>query len=256
MRGLLAVLRTALADALARRGAFWAQIVMMVLNDLVLIAFWLIFFSRVDTVRGWDGQRVLVLFAVLATGAGLVLGLLSNCRRIPEAIVRGRLDETLTLPVRPLPHLLVSRVDTINLGDVVVGVSLFALVAHPTPSRVALFVIGTLLGAVVFASFLIIAGSLAFFVNRDEPAGLALHAVLLFSSYPVDIFTGPAKLLLYTVVPAAFVAAVPARLVEQPSAAGAGLILAVAAGFAVAAWAVFTLGLRRYSSGSVWTRAA
>jgi hypothetical protein len=31
--------------------------------------------------------------------------------------------------------------------------------------------------------------------------------------------------------------------------------LAVALGFAFAGWATFTLGLRRYTSGAVWTRA-
>ena len=38
--------------------------------------------AGVGDVRGWDVDRVLLLLAVLCTSAGLVLGLLSNSRRI------------------------------------------------------------------------------------------------------------------------------------------------------------------------------
>ncbi len=39
--------------------------------------------------------------------------------------------------------------------------------------------------------------------------------MLLLGAYPVDIFAGAVKVVLYTVVPAAFVSSVPARLIED-----------------------------------------
>ena len=77
-------------------------------------AFWVIFFQEVASVRGWDVDRVLLLLAVLRTSAGLVPGLLSNSRRIPTLVADGSLDEVLTLPVAPLPHLLVRRWDNFD----------------------------------------------------------------------------------------------------------------------------------------------
>ena len=256
MRGAVAtvaVLRAALADAAARRSAFWSQIAVMVVNDLAWVVFWLIFFGRVPMVRGWDSQRVLLLFAVLTTAAGLVLGLLSNCRRIPDLVVGGGLDEALTLPVRPLRHLLVSRVDTVNLGDVLFGVVLFTVTGHPTPARIAVYLAGCAVSAVLLTSFLVAIGSSVFLTGRGEAAGLGMHAILLLASYPADIFTGTVKALLYTAVPAAFVAAVPARLIDAPTFADAAWFVAAAAGFAVLAGVCFTLGLRRYASGSTWS---
>ena len=61
-------------------------------------------------------------------------------------------------------------------------------------------------------------------------------------------------MILYTVIPAAFVATVPAQLIIRFDARRAA-ILGVSATFAVAALTVFSAGLRRYASGSVWTRA-
>jgi len=68
------------------------------------------------------------------------------------------------------------------------------------------------------------------------------------------VFAGVAKVVLYTVVPAAFVSTVPARLVTDFQVGQAAWLTAVAVTFALTAWATFTLGLRRYASGSVWTR--
>jgi ABC-type uncharacterized transport system permease subunit len=57
------------------------------------------------------------------------------------------------------------------------------------------------------------------------------------------------------VVPAAFVGAVPARLVDSFDPALAAATVGAAAAFAVAGWVLFRSGLRRYTSGSVWTDA-
>jgi ABC-2 type transport system permease protein len=254
MTATATVVRTAFMDAAARRTAFWWQIAAMALNDVAWVAFWLIFFHQVQSVRGWDSHRVLLLFAVLTTSAGLVLGLLSNCRRIPQLIDEGTLDETLTLPVQPLRHLLVRRIDTVNLGDVLFGIVLFTIAGNPTPRRVGMYLAGSMLGAVLFASFLVLVGSLVFFMDRAEPAGLGLNAILLLASYPADIFTGATKALLYTAVPAAFVAAVPAQLIDSFSLTKLSGLVVAAVVFAFAGWLAFTLGLRRYTSGSAWTR--
>lgn len=255
MRALLATSRGALAEAWANRSAFWTQVTIMVLNDVAWIAFWLLFFARVGSVRGWDTDGVLLLLAILTTAGGLVLGFLANARSLGSLVTGGQLDAALALPVATLPYLLVRRVNTTNLGDVVFGVVLFLVAGHPTPSRVALYVVGSLSGAVLLTGFLVMTGSLAFWSGRDDMGELSFHAMLLLSSYPVDVFGGVAKVLLYTVLPAAFVASVPAKLMESFDPVLALVTVAVSVLFAGLGWVAFTLGLRRYTSGAVWTSA-
>lgn len=254
VRGLLAVQRAAVTDAAAKRAAFWTQMGSMALNDVAWVAFWLVFFHQVESVRGWTSDTVLLLFAVLTTSAGFVMGLLSNCRRIPDLVQDGALDEALTLPLPVLPHLLVRRIDPVNFGDTAFGIVLFAVAAHPTPQRTAVFLVGSALAAVVLTGFLVAIGSTVFFTGRGEPGGLSLNAIVMLASYPVDVFSGPTKTLLYTLVPAAFVAAVPTRLVAAPTWHDAAALALAAVVFALLAWATFTLGLRRYASGSAWSR--
>jgi len=255
VNALAATMRNAVAEAWANRGAFWAQVTVMVVNDVAWVAFWVLFFHRVGTVRGWDTRGVLLLLATLTTGAGIVLGLLANARAIGRLVAGGELDAALVLPVPTLPFLLVRRVNATNIGDIVFGVVLFAVAGSPTPSRAALFVVGSLASATLLTGFLVATGSLTFFLGRDDVGELSFHGMLLLSSYPVDVFGPVAKVVMYTVVPAAFVGAVPARLMTDWDPWVLTALLGAAAFFAALGWAAFNLGVRRYTSGAVWTNA-
>jgi ABC-2 type transport system permease protein len=120
---------------------------------------------------------------------------------------------------------------------------------------VLVFAAVVIAAAALMTGFLVLTGSLAFYIGRSESGELGFHAILLLGSYPVDVFAGVAKVVLFTVIPAAFVSTVPARLVDSFDATDLLWLAAVAAVFAAAGWAVFTMGLRRYTSGAVWTRA-
>lgn len=255
MKAMWGTITAAAAEARANRAALWTQVLAMVVNDVAWVAFWTIFFHRVGTVRGWDTSRVLLLLAILTTSAGLVLGVLANARRVGRLAADGELDAALALPVSPLAYVLLRRIDTVNLGDFVFGIGLFFAACSPTPARFALYVVGSLTSAALFTGFLVAVGSIAFFAGTGEVGDFGLNAILLLASYPVDIVAGASKVLLYSIVPAAFVAAVPAGLVASFSLVKALVFVAVAIAFAFLGWATFTLGLRRYTSGALWTRA-
>lgn len=254
MRGLLATLRNAVDEARSNRAALLSQMGIMVVNDIVWVVFWVLFFRRVGSVRGWDSDRIVLLLSVLTSAGGVALGVLANARRVGTLAVDGELDSVLALPVPPLAHLLVRRIEAVNVGDLVFGFLLFFSLGRPTVARTAVFLGAVVAVAVLLTGFLVLTGSLAFFIGRNEGGELGFHAMILLGAYPVDIFAGAIKVLLYTAVPAAFVSSVPAGLIEDFDVVNALWLIGVAGAFAGAGWATFTLGLRRYTSGSVWTR--
>ena len=255
MSGLRATLRNAFAEVAAKPAALAAQMSVMMINDFVWVVFWVLFFDRVGTLGGWDRDSIILLQAVLTTAGGLSLGLFANARRIGAMAVGGDLDAVLALPVPPLPFVLLRRIEPVNLGDLAFGVGLFAIAGNPTPARTLSFVLVVLASATLLTGFLVLTGAVAFFNGRSESGELGFHGMLLLGAYPVDIFAGAIRVLLFTVVPAAFVSAVPARLIEDFDPGRAAALFGAAAAFAIAATVTFTLGLRRYTSGSVWTRA-
>lgn len=254
MNAYRAIWTTAWHNSRANPRAFWVQLSVMAANDVVWIVFWALFFHRVGTMRGWDVDRIILLQAVLTTGGGITLGLLANARHIGRIIHTGELDATLATPTRPLPQLLLGRIEPIGLGDLVYGIALFGILGDPTPARAAIFIFSALCAATVMTAFLTLTGSSSFFTARSDPTDLGFHAILLFGSYPVDIFRGAASLILHFAIPAAFVAAVPAKLIDDFTITRALSLAAAAAVTAAAAAAHFTVGLRRYTSGATWTR--
>jgi ABC-2 type transport system permease protein len=256
MRALLGTMRTALAEAWSNRRSFWVQASAMVLNDVAWVAFWVLFFHEIGQVRGWGSDQVMLMFAILTTGTGISMGLLSNARKLGQLVADGQLDAVLTLPVDPLAYLLVRRVDTALLGDLAFGPVLFAVAAHPTPQRTVLYLVGVLTGAAVFVSFVVILGSVTLVAGgRGEQADLGFQALLILASYPLDVFGGLTKLLMFTLIPAAFVTGLPVHLVDRFSWTTLAGMLGVAAGSVLLAGMLFRAGLRRYRSGAMWTRA-
>jgi ABC-2 type transport system permease protein len=252
---ILATFRTALRDAWANRRSFWVQVTIMIVNDVAWVVFWLLFFHEVGSLRGWDARRVLLLFSILTTCSGLALGLLANTRRIGQLVGDGEIDSVLALPVPPLPYLLARRVDTALVGDLFFGPILFIASGSPTPERVALFIAGSLCGAAVLVGFMVAAGALTFFIGgRGAQADLGFQAILILASYPLDVFGGATKLLLFTAVPAAFVTGLPTELVDSFDAGTALALIGAATAALGLAFGLFSAGLRRYSSGAVFVR--
>jgi ABC-2 type transport system permease protein len=79
------------------------------------------------------------------------------------------------------------------------------------------------------------------------------NALITFSLYPAEIFPGLVRVLLYTLIPAAFIGTVPVKLLKEFSWGNLALLAAFAAGLALLAQVVFRLGLRRYESGNLIT---
>lgn len=253
---MAATLRTALVEAWTNRRSFWAQVSFMIVNDLSWIAFWALFFNKVGDVRGWNVQHILLLFAVLTTVCGISLGLLANARKVGALTADGELDAALALPIHPLAYLLVRRVDIGLLGDLLFGPALFLAAGGLSVERVAVYVVASLCGAAVMVGFMVALGALTLFVGgRGEQADLGFQAILILSSYPVDLFAGATKLLLFTAVPAAFVTGLPTALVDEFSFETAAALAAAAAFFLGIGLIAFQLGMRRYASGAVWTKA-
>lgn len=249
---ILAYVRHNLMSAMAYRGAFLLQVAGMILNDAFFLFFWWVFFQRIPTLQGWSLHDVVTLFGIVAFAFGVATAVFGNALRIPRQVVAGSLDYYLTLPADPLLHLLVSRMSLSAWGDVLFGFGLFCALGPPDPLRLLIFLLVGCLAAIVLVSFGVLSGSLVFWLgNMEQGAEQIVWSIMTFSMYPTEMFPSAIRAVLYTVIPAAFVGAVPARLVSHFSWDRLALLVAFAVVFAALARLVFYRGLRRYSSGNL-----
>jgi ABC-2 type transport system permease protein len=254
LRFLAALWRANLQAAMEYRAAFLTQALGMVLNNGLYFLFWVVFFDRFKQVGGYGLRDMALLFGVAACSFGLGVYLFGNVLSLAEIISEGRLDYYLALPRPALLHALASRSVASGLGDASYGLISFLAVGPHTADSAARFVIAVACGTAVFVGFLILVNSLAFWMGgASQVSSQALTALITFAIYPVSLFDGTAKLLLFTVLPAALMGAVPAGFVRAFGWADLGLLAAGAAAFLSMAVVVFQRGLRRYESGSAIT---
>lgn len=225
------------------------------LNNLIYFAFWIIFFARFEEINGWELVDMLFLFGVVATGFGAGTYLFGNAVRLSSLIANGQMDYYLSLPRPVLLHALASRSNATSAGDFVYGLLSFgAAVSFAGAFDVFMllrFGLGCLAAVAVLISFLVLVQSLTFWIgNTNMLTANAFNAIVTFSLYPITLFDGTAKLLLFTLIPAAFIGALPAEFVRSFNLAQLAQICVGSAIFLFLATFVFYRGLRRYESGS------
>jgi len=252
LRFIGAYLVANLQAAMEYRVAFAVQIVTMVANDGLWLFFWWTYFRQFPLVHGWQSSNIVVIWAVSACGFGIGMGVFGNAPRLASLIMNGGLDAYLGMPRNILLHVCISATDPTAWGDIIFAIGAYTLFLHPDIWHFALFLLLALQAGLIFAAFLVIFGSLAFFLGNTE--GLSrqmLGALTTFSTYPMNIFNGVVRLLLFTVIPAGFISFVPLQLLQQFTWPLLGGMVGFTLLFVSAAVGIFQLGLRRYESGNL-----
>lgn len=248
---LIAIWKTNLQSAMEYRGAFLTQTIGMMVNNFIYFFIWIIFFDRFKDVRGWGINDMYVTFGVLASSFGLVSLLFGNAFMLSDIIAKGRLDYYLSLPRPVLLHTVASRTIASGMGDFTYGFISYAMSGYFTWDGLARYMLAMLLAATVFASFLIFTQSLAFwFGTMTNFSNLVLNAMLTFGIYPITLFDGYAKLILFTIIPAALMGAIPAEFIRAFSWSTLAQLFLGAIAFLALAIITFNIGLHRYESGS------
>jgi len=250
---IISLWRVNLASALEYRIAFITQSIGMILNDGVYFLVWIIFFNRFKDIHGWQLPDMFIVFGVSAAAFGLAGILFGNAFNLGEIIVNGRLDYYLSLPRPTLLHVIASRTVPSGMGDVIYGFFSYIVSGQFNLAGFGRFIVATILAMIVFISFLIMVQSLSFWLGTGGTlTGIAINAMVTFAIYPITLFNNAAKLILFIIVPAAFMGAVPASFIRSFTWSSIGLLLLATIGFSSLAVLIFNRGLKRYESGSAF----
>src|SRR6266700_2258566 len=241
-----------LQAAMEYRAAFVVQVLSMAANDCLWLFFWWTYFKQFPLVHGWQNTDIVVIWAISACGFGIGMSVFGNAPKLAALIMNGGLDAYLGMPRNVLLHVCISATDPSAWGDILFAIGAFVLLLHPDLLHFVLFLFLSILGALILVAFLVIFGSLAFFMGNTE--GLSqqmLGALTMFSTYPMNIFNGVVRIFLFTIVPAGFISFVPLQLLQHFSWPLFGGMIGFTLLFVSVAVTIFELGLRRYESGNL-----
>jgi ABC-2 type transport system permease protein len=256
LRFVRALTATSFKASAAMRGNFWLQAVFMLINNLAFFMIWWLLFQRVGSIRGWKISDVELLYGQTTASYGLMQVFAGGVRHISRWIDEGELDSLLVQPKRTWLYAVGSRSQASGFGDVLTGLLFWAASGRVHLDNAVLALVCMLCGATTFLGCALAFYSVAFWLRRTETLSRQLlEFLVLFSLYPEVLFGGALRGLLFSVLPAGFVAYLPVHVLRDGNLVALGCVVLGACGFLALGVAIFQRGLRRYASGSrfgVW----
>jgi ABC-2 type transport system permease protein len=121
----------------------------------------------------------------------------------------------------------------------------------PSLHNIALFLFGFVVGTSIFISWAIMIHSLTFRLGNSIMVYKLMSVILHFAKKPANIFSFAVRLILYTVIPAAYVGSVQAAQVFNPDPRILAGLAALAVVAPLLAVRLFRGGMRLYESGNL-----
>jgi len=247
-----AYLRINFNAQLEYRGAFISEALAMFINDGSWVAFWILFFQKFRALNGWNLQDVITIWAISTAGFGIAHSLMGNGWYLPSIIVNGQLDLWMLYPRAVLSHVLLGRTVATAWGDAAFGYAVYLALVRPDARHLLLFAVMSMSTAAAFVGLSVATASIAFFIgNATALCEQWRFAVIAFSTYPETLFSGFAKIILFTAVPAAFVSYMPVAALRTFSLLHAAISMCGALAILAIGCVLFYSGLRRYESGNL-----
>jgi len=222
-----------------------------------LIAYRLIF-NRVSSLAGWSWQQMLVLYGIYNLWWGLMATFFNGGLRLAEHVRQGSLDKVLLWPGKAFFYASM-KFEPVLLVHFLVGVIIFLFSLKV--GEVSLKPINLLLTTgLIFNSFLLIYfisilfGITSFWLieNKDLVEFFWLWETL--TKYPTEFFADYKLLywMIYSILPVAFIAAIPAEVILgkiRPMAILGAFLASMAFGFL--ARKLWRFGLKHYTGVSI-----
>jgi ABC-2 type transport system permease protein len=242
-----------LSSAIEYRASFLLQTFGMAINNATFIFFWWIAFDKVGgAIGGYGFADIMFIWALASSSFGLAMVVFGNAPALARIIYSGELDTYLLQPRPVLVNVIASRTSVSAWGDLAYGIVLLALTQPQSWSLWLLFGLCVITGALLTTAIQVTAGALTFFMgNASMLQQMALEFTINFSIYPESIFHGAVRLIIHTLLPAAFIVHVPLTLVRSFEPRLLLILLVVTALYCAFSFWFFGRGLRRYESGNL-----
>jgi ABC-2 type transport system permease protein len=242
------------------RASFAVDVVGSLMFGVLDIAGIAVLFRVTPALGGFGFAEVLLMAALAGCAFAIADLVVGNVERLRVYVRSGLFDALLVRPLSSLAQLVTMDVATRRIGRVAFATAMLAVAAGyasipVTPARLALLVVTTLAGAVIFGAIFVATATVAFWwIESGEIANGLTYGGLNFTQYPITIYGALFRRLFAYGAGFAFVAYYPAlALLDRPDPLGAPAVLgyaspAVAALAATVAAFMWRTGVRHYRS--------
>lgn len=252
---LRALVKRNMKIALAYKSSFLIQVIGMFLNNLSFLIVWYFVFRKFGDINGWTFKEMFGLQGVVALAYGFSIALTYGIRNISKNITYGQVDKFMVLPKNVLLSMIFSEVQISAFGDIFEGgvnILIYFIITGFSFEKFIIAIVVIILATLLWAGYLIITQSLAFWLsNSEELSNSLLNATLGAALYPNKIFEGIPKVLFTFVFPSIFMSSMPVDIIKDIDLSKLLLLTFFAAFWLLGGIVLFNQGLKRYESGNL-----
>lgn len=257
LKYLLLCIKYNIKESVSNKKSFVIQTITMFINNFVFILFWQILFSNSGgSIKGTTIQDILFLWSIPTIGYGITLFCFGGVQTLCEDISNGNLDIYLAKPKHSLISILTSKSDLAAMGDTLFGIVCGVIAVKFNPLKIIAILVLGIISALLTVSVLTSIRLLAFWLgNISNAANKYTNSLFItLTIYPEQMFPKIVKFLMYTVIPAGYVAHIPVKLMKTFSFSGIVILLVSTIFFITLMFTLYSKGLKRYESGNGVTR--
>ncbi|MGN1013628.1 MAG: ABC transporter permease [Clostridia bacterium] len=245
-------LKVSIKSAMAYKVSFIIQTVFMFINNIFFLIFWAVVFSKTGNNTDITFNNVLYLWSFSALSYGIAYFFFAGVQKINDYIITGAMDSFLLQPKNILLNVATSKCSFSACGDLIYGIVIGAIAAGGDVGKIILLILIAAFGSVFFISTEVIFRAISVWIGDTHSIANRYIEMLLitFSTYPENIFRTGIKIILYTVVPVAYLAYMPASILETFNIWKLLLILIVGTIYMFIAIKVFYKAMKSYESGN------
>ncbi len=206
------------SQAISNKKSFIIQTLFMFLNNFIWLAFWYILFYNSDgNINGVTINDIILLWSAPTISYGLCFFLFGGVEDLSYKIANKEIDNDLTKPKHSLISLVTSSAKLSAMGDLLYGAFLGIFAVNFNPVKYICLIIVSIIGAVGFLGITILVNSFSFWLGDiSRTTRTYTHSILLtLTIYPKEMFPGIIKILMYTILPAMYVAHIPIMLIKD-----------------------------------------
>lgn len=240
-----------LIRVMENRVSFLTSVSMMIFNNASFIIQWLTIFTLVEYIGSYTLNDIMLFWGISSGSYGLTNILFNGANKIPEYIENGKLDAYLVMPKNVLCHVITSSTEPSAWGDLIYGY-IALIIFNFSIKNIFLYSLLIIIGALIYASFIIICNSFTFYFIRFSETSEILKDIFINGSlYPDVIFNRAIKIIFFTLIPCALASWVPVHLIIEFNIYHFILLILATNILIIIAFFLFYQGLKRYTSSNL-----
>ncbi len=244
-----------LKTAMEYRFNFWMMAVAGFVMRALMMGVAFVLYSNVPEIAGFSEGQVYLIMSFMFITEGMSNIFFDGIWYIPRLVFGGELDVMLSRPISPLYQILSHEVGLQGVGVLGIGfLSLFMALAslHAlTIMAVLLSLLFIACGTAVRTSSYLIGACNVFWLKAGGQVNVpyTLYAIGEYAKYPVKVYPLFMQIVLFGLIPYAFIGYVPCLMLSgQSTLLYILLTIAVSAAYSFLARAVFYKGISKYES--------